>query len=205
MKAIPVILFLLIFSLSFEANAQCQTGFTPRTVNMNVNGCMYQVDICVKCPFTSGPTEVYIRSITQIPQHPPCTQSWTFQQVHDYINSQLQTSSFLDLYMCQTPYNPPPCPDQSDPIIFRHWVCWNIELISYFGEDHIVYRPCDYDNWCEEIFTVCKSGNNYQWTRISGPTLIGTVSCTLEGSSVPIPTQYNTPTSCYIYHTPCNP
>jgi len=191
-----------------EAKAQCQTGYTPRTLNIEVNGCTYQVNVCVKCVTGPTPGEIKIRDITQIVTEPACEQEWSFQEVLNYINNHISTFDFMNTYLCLS-ITAPPCPGQSNVYTFYHWVCYNIELISYFGEDHIVYRPCDYDNYCVESFTYCFQSipppGYFSKTRVSGPTMVGSVNCTLEAWEVDIPDEYNTTTECYIYHTLCNP
>jgi hypothetical protein len=80
--ALGVTLFLLTVGMKSEAEAQCPAGFTPKTINMNVGGCIYAVEICVKCsPLGLGASEVYINGgITLIP---PCTPTLPFSAVVD--------------------------------------------------------------------------------------------------------------------------
>jgi hypothetical protein len=200
-----IIFFFIVGTSELKASA-CPNGFTPRTVQMNINGCTYEVNICVKCQTGIAPAEIQIRDFSHIVLSPECEQTWTIYQVLDYIANQLSTYSFIYAYLC-TPLTAPPCPAQSDIHIFRHWVCWNIEVVYYFGKYHIKHTPCDYDNYCEERYKYCYDpiANQNVKTRVYGPALVGSINCTLEASEVEIPDQIDQPTDCYIYHTPCNP
>ncbi len=201
-----MIVFLFVIG-TFEMKASaCKTGFTPRTVNMTINGCLYEVNICVKCATGPAPAEIYLRDFSHIVLTPECEQTWTIQQVLDYISQQISTYNWINTYLCDF-MTAPPCPNLSEKYKFYHWVCWNIEKIYYSDQTHIIYRACDYDNYCEEEFRYCYDPilrTNVK-TRVSGPTLVGSINCTLEGHEVEVPEYYNYPSDCFIYHTPCNP
>jgi hypothetical protein len=208
MKMLPVIAILTLFSWGIDANAQCMTGFTPMSITIEVNGCDYQVNLCVKCYLGSGPSagEIMIRDITQILSFPPCVQEWQFQYVLNYINNHISTYDFIQSNLCFS-VNAPPCPEQSEVYTFYRPLCLNIERISHLGIDHIVYTPCD-DNTCIESFTYCFQAfpppATIIKTRTDGPTMTGPVNCFME-ATIDIPDEYNQPTECYIYHSPCNP
>ncbi len=200
---------MLVFFYQNDAKAQCQTGYTPRAIYMNVNGCTYLVNMCVKCGNGPVPGEVILMDFSKIETTPPCEQTWNAQQILNYINNHIRTFDFINTYLCLNVVAPP-CQQGQGPIYtFRHWLCYYIEKISYFGEDRIVYRPCDYDNYCEESFKYCfdpiPPHGRVTATRVSGPTLVGSITCGLGAEGVYEPTEYNVPTPCYIYHTPCNP
>jgi hypothetical protein len=174
---------------------------------MIINGCVYEVDICVKCALGPEPPEIYIRGFSNIILSPPCTQTWSIQEVLNYITNQISTFTFIYTELCSPLYPIPPCPTLSVTHTYRHWVCWKKELIQVFGITKMYYSPCDYDSWCEEEIQYCYDpiANVYQRHRTNGPTLIGSISCTLEGSQVPDPEEIEEESECWIYHTPCNP
>jgi hypothetical protein len=53
-KILVMMAFVLGMMLSGvgEVKAQCPTGYTPMTVNIDVGGCPYEVELCVKCSLT---------------------------------------------------------------------------------------------------------------------------------------------------------
>ena len=208
--ALWVTVFLLIVGMKSEVGAQCPAGFTPKTINMNVGGCIYAVDICVKCsPLGLGASEVYINGgITLIP---PCTSTLPFSAVVDYLNSQIKNPSYMFDVLCPFKPQAPPCDGPNQPIIvkYRSYLCWKAEVISYFGQNTLYFSTCS-DDFCEEIYSVCVDGSGaYQRTFMgTNPSSPVTPSCLLEGYQIefPEPTidSVGTTTPCYIYHTRCN-
>lgn len=207
LKILPLLAIITLFTWDIEIKAQCNTGFTPVEVFMFVNGCEYQIDLCVKC--STGPVpyeaEIMIWGIKQKITEPNCIQSWSFQDVLTYINNHISTFDFIRSYLCIN-VTAPPCPGQSEVYTFHRPLCMNIELISYFGDDYISYRPCG-ENFCIESYTYCfdVSTGNFIPTRIGDPTLTGPVNCFTEANEIEVPEEYNQPTECFIYHSPCNP
>ncbi len=201
---LPIVIMLFAYFSNTEAIAQCQPGYTLRTDTISVNGCNYAINMCVKCAVGPAPGDVILMEFIKLGAG--CLQTWNAQQVLTYINNHIKTSNYLLMHLCLAPI-PYPCPAQGPEYTFRYWLCFNIEKISYFGEDHIVYRPCDYDNWCEEKYTYCYNPQTQkiEGTRTSGPTMVGSINCGLEAHMVPEPTEYDEPTECFIYHSPCNP
>ncbi len=208
--ALGVTLFLLTVGMKSEAEAQCPIGFTPRTINMNVGGCIYEVDICVKCsPLGLGASEVHISGGARLV--PPCIPTLPYSAVVDYINSQIKNPSYMFDVLC--PFSPqaPPCDGPNPPIIvkYRSYLCWKAEVIYYHNDYTLYFSPCG-DDYCEETYLYCVDGNGaYQKTLINtDPPGIVTPSCTVEGYQINFPepsvnTLGNT-TPCYIYHSECN-
>lgn len=209
------IVVFILFVIAFVANpyqnkafSQCDVGFTPRTVTIFVNGCVYEVYLCVKCASISTgplPTEVKIMGYDKL-DLPYCIQTWDDEQVKSYIFNTCKTFSFIITNLCTNPLPEgiPNCPQKSEVIRFWTFPCWFMEKVNYLGEDKIQYRSCDYDTYCYQEISYCYDNGQIVQT-IEVQQMVGTVSCTLEAFEVDVPTEYDTPTECYIYHTQCNP
>lgn len=206
--ALGVTLFLLTVGMKSEAEATCPLGYSTKTINMNVGGCIYQFDICYKCsPLGAGATKIQLGSWPTLIT-PGCIPTVPFNAVVDYILSQIQTPAFLFSEVCV--FNPvPPCDGPPPPYIvtFNLPQCWQAEVIHYFGENTLYFSSCS-DDYCETSYTICKdSGGNYIKTLL--PPAIGssTPECHLIEPIFDFPTlsdPVGTKTPCYIYHTPCD-
>lgn len=208
-SALLGIIAAMIFLLNTqETNAQCPTGWTAVSINMTINGCPYKLDLCAYCSPLGNIRQTKIRSLTQIITVPACVQSWTFQQVLNYVNAQIQTMSFYMQYLCPN-YNYPPCepPSGVTSRTYNEPICWHVKKIMYFDEEHHIYAACDGSAYCETVKEYCiESGGGVRQTTVSGPTLRdGPISCTLEGSEITVPSSYDVWSDCYILHTGCNP
>jgi hypothetical protein len=206
---VPVIVFLMIISLGSEAKSQCQSGFTPVTVPMTINGCNYDVFFCVKCQTGPFPGEVLLTGFVQ--SLPVCTQTLTAQQVFDAIQNQMNIPAFIWSICPGSQQGILPCPEFSFTFDYHTPVCWKMERRMYLGvHDRIYYNFCDDFNLvtCDETFTICfepfPAPGHYVKTRLSGPTLSGTPNCSLESWEVEIPTELYTPTECYRFNTECD-
>ena len=206
------LIFMIVIALSFIATiaySQCPPDYTPRKVEILINGCPYDVELCVKCSVLGYlPDCVAVSGFIKKPTSPVCTTDvgLSAQQKLAYIESQVENPDFWNTWLCSPVVPPPPCPSQSDPITILHFYCWKMVGVIYFGEFGIHYQVCNTDAWCEETITWCYDpiANEYQRTT-SGPTNVGTKSCSLEGWQVTVPTEEDEESECYIYHTPCNP
>lgn len=212
-----IVVLLSLFALSsLDTQAQCAIGFTPKSINMNIGGCMYKVDFCVKCNTLLGQgSEISILSITLIPSHPVCTPTIPYYQVVDYANSQMQNPSFFHNVVCPLVPPSPPCDGPEDPrvVTYTSFLCWEAEVISYFGENTLYFRSCSEDV-CSETYEICVDGNGqYVRTLIAGRLPV-VPTCTEEYDSAPPPLipfpnididPLGTKSACYIYHSNCNP
>lgn len=185
----------LIFALQFvtggtELKAQCPTGYTPRVVNLVVNGCTYEVHLCVKCSTGPVPTQVQVTGFIKVATIPACIQAWNAEQVLTDIEFQVRNYDFVFNFLCN-PRTGPPCPTQSDPIQYWSFPCWLQEPDGF-------YHPCDYDTYCYEVDTYCYDSlaGKYQKTVVTGPTMVGTPDCTLEAGEAE-------QGECFIHHTNC--
>jgi len=197
---------IIFFSYQSESKAQCPTGWTNVKVPLTINGCQYELDLCVYCSPLGNINQTQILSITKLPSIHNCIQTWTFQQVVNYVNSQIGTSSFYNSYLCPN-MTIPPCNDPNRITRkYYDWTCWRVKKIMYFGQEHIVYAPCENSAYCYKEVDICIFNGIVRETVVSGPTLMnGPINCTLEGSDIPVPSNYDEWSDCYIYHTDCNP
>jgi len=212
MKKIGLILVIVlsIFMNKFELQAQCGQGFTEKIVQMQVGECQYMVRLCVKCIYgiSPYPNEVKLMDYRQLPSTPECTQALTYQEVIDYIMSQIQTYGFISTYLCNLQPTAPPCEQGQLTVKFVQGFCYKWVCQLYLGQVVTVTYLCDSDNRCETTFSYCwmsaPAPGHIERTLIS-KVKVGTPDCTLEGWQVPIPTVPGTESECFILHTECNP
>ncbi|MCK5740860.1 MAG: hypothetical protein KAH48_01470 [Chlorobi bacterium] len=206
-KILVMMVFVLGMMLGWvgEAEAQCPTGFTPMTVNIDVGGCPYEVQLCVKCSLTGyTASSVMIMGIMPIPMTPACVNNMPYDDVVQYVELFVTNPDYYYTYVCTT-NDPPPCPAQSGEIELYHWNCWKIELIEYFGDETLHFTPCG-DTYCYEKITWCYDANfnKYNRTVVDGPTQVGEPECTLEAHEIEVPTVVGEFSECFIYPTACD-
>lgn len=203
-----VLASIIFFYNARDTKAQCPPGWTAVTVTMTINNCPYKLDLCAYCSMLGNIHETQIRSITQIITSPPCIQTWDFQQVLNYVNSQIQTMTFFSLYLCPN-FNYPPCvpPSGVTARTYNEPICWHVKKVIYFGEEHHVYAMCDGSAYCKTVKEYCVEPNGtVRETVVSGPTLEnGPIGCTQKGSEITVPSSFDVWSDCYIFHTACNP
>lgn len=195
------ILSILIVSImtliSYDA-ISCPEGYTSVTREMTIGDCECSVDLCVYCGF-SFPGIITISSFRL--KNPECNNSLNINQILEGIKAQVSNWTFI-LDVCEQLQAPPCNEGWSSPITFRWSFCWYKEKISYFDQDFIVYRACDYDNYCEETVVYCFDGLNYIPSYINEPEVHGIINC--PDQFYPDPTEYNQPTPCFQIDTDCN-
>ena len=173
-----------------------------------MNGCPYEIDLCIICsPIGYNPESVSVTGFKQIPTNPACVQTLTANQVLNYIETVVTNPDYYYTYICTNAHGAPPCPDQSPIIEQRHFSCWYAELIDYFGEQSLYYRPCNTNEYCYEKISWCydKTSNSYTRTIVDGPRQIGSPSCTKEEWEVTLPILVGFTSQCFIMHNDCNP
>lgn len=210
--ATSVALFFLSFGMKSEAGATCPPGYSTKTINMNVGGCIYTFDLCYRCsPLGQGATKVEFGS-WPILTTPGCVPTIPFSSVIDYIMSQIQTPAFIFSELCVLSPNIPPCDGPPPPylITFSLPQCWQAEVVVYFGEKTLYFKSCS-DDVCEATYTICVDGNGNYIKSLVPPAIGGTPSCYLTEPTFPFPDPSNLDsypegftTPCYIYHTPCD-
>ncbi len=201
-----VFVFGMMVSWVGEAEAHtCPTGFTPMHINMDVGGCPYAVELCVKCSVTGyTASSVAVVGFTPIVTDPACDPEMTFKEVCQYIETYVTNPDFYYTYVCTLTNVPPPCPSQSVEIELYHYNCWQIELIEYFGEETLHYYTCD-DAYCLETITWCYDANNNEYVRTQvSKTQVGEPDCELEAHEITIPTIVGNTSGCFINPTVCD-
>ncbi|GDX64565.1 hypothetical protein LBMAG35_14030 [Chlorobiota bacterium] len=202
-----IVLFFFLMGSNENLVAQCPTGYTPVRITMTINGCPYNVDLCVKCSVLGQlPNSVAVTGFMQIQTTPPCVQTLNVQQVLQYIETYVSTYDFYYSWLCQNNSSAPPCPQQSNEIEIYHWNCWKAELIEYAGQQSIYYSPCNYDTYCYEKISWCFDANQNKYVRtvVSGPTQIGgKPDCNLEAWEITLPTIVGQSSQCFILHSSC--
>ncbi|MFH1050254.1 MAG: hypothetical protein V1779_04905 [bacterium] len=207
MKFLKIFLACIITLIFFNSNNA--KACTSTTITMTVGNCDWIVELCVDCTIGPAPSTLSVNGYRL--SNPSCIPTLTPLQVLAQIESQVMTYDFIYTYLCDPIQNPPPC-STLNPLHWRinHWVCWQMEWYYYFGQYHLVYHPCDYDNYCYEDCDFCweplPPPNGAIIKLCLTPVMVGSVWCTYEGWQVDIPQQGNgNKSECYIYHTPCNP
>lgn len=205
MNFLKITLATVIFIMSFTiqsnvAKAQsCPSGFSYYEVPMLINGCNYIVQYCVKCANGPYPAELEIKGfiLTQ------GNQQWTFQQVTNYIYNTSSNYQFIVDMFC-TNDDVPPCEFSSGTFIVKEWMCWNVVKFNYFGDIVYKYKPCDNNSYCEKEITQCwDEDDNVMRIYVINTTIVGEYNCTLGAEEVPLPTELDKPSECFIYATDC--
>jgi hypothetical protein len=182
--------FIILFLITnFEVKATCPAWATNNQIyNFTINDCVYEAQICWKCPITLGQewiTVDYFKSLDQ-----SCDPGITPRQVLNAIFAQINTGAWL-WGLCN---GFPPCPTQY-PYHLINYNCW----YEYNNAGTYEYYVCNYDSWCQEDWTIC-------WDNILGPikTLVnswysqGTIDCPTFWPGNPPPGYSST---CWLFVT----
>ncbi len=200
-----LIVLIALFSVVKQSNAQCPTGYTLMTVNLTVNGCEYEVKLCVRCsPLGQMPESVSVFGVRKI--DPNCVQNWTFQHVVKNIEFQVTNPDYYSTIICPNTLGVPPCPDQTEEVEIRQYNCWKVQLVEYFGVRTLYHVVCGTDTYCLKKITWCynTNANPPEYESITTYTnQIGTPTCTEEYDGIRIPTVLWQYSICFIYHTDC--
>ncbi len=209
MKTIHKILFLSIFMLiassNFELKSQvCPTGFTPKFKILNINGCDYEVEICYKCDVTGPYNSLRVVGITKLV--PACVQTWSIDQITNYIWDYLLSKDFIDELFDECDNLIPPCdvPFTVDYYIERiEDICWYKKNVG--GLIH--YYPCYSGQvYCQTIWKICRLPNNeYRKDLYYGPSVSGNINTVCPSSTVPADPALNQQTDCFNIPTLCSP
>ena len=70
MKKIMIAMVILIVTFAIttvSAEAQCPTGYSSHTISsVSINSCLYDIEICYKCPTGPVPGFLEIKNITKL-------------------------------------------------------------------------------------------------------------------------------------------
>jgi len=206
MKKFILILFAFVAILNFtELKATCPSGggYTQQFVTITVNNCKYNVELCVFCgDLTRGP-EVRVFGFSQIPEIPPCTQTWNYNQILTDIYRQVYDRNFL-VNLCSLPG---PCGGPYELwVTLDYEICWEKRLI----DGKIYLTPCKLENcYCWALYKICWNGSSYDMTLMQGPASScpgydpPTAKCPNPFWTVPDPTPQNPISDCFWLTTPC--
>lgn len=201
-------IFILLIALAMTLTVNdlfgqsCPPGSSPRTINMNVNGCNYEIDICLTCPGGPVPGIVEIIDFKRLES---CNQTWHPGEVMSYITTMLQNPNYINTVLCATATFPPCSENNPVRLIFKENICWNVTKISYFGENYLIHRPCEDSPYCESSYVYCYDVQAGQVIKTALPhsILSGPINCTKTGDQIQLPVDYDVPSECYMYQTPC--
>jgi len=199
---------IIFFTYQSESKAQCPSGYSQTVRTMTVNGCAYSVTICYKCSILGNIYETYVVGFSQI-QPDLCEQTWSFDQVLNYLTNTVNTHSFFISVLCPGVTFVPPCEDENVfSITHLDWLCWRVKRTMYGDQLHFVYEKCpEADAYCLRKVRYCRdnSGNIYT-TYLQGPEIInGPIDCAIESSEIVIPAEFDVWSDCFIFHSFCNP
>ncbi len=198
-------IFMLITSVSSELKSQnCPSGFNSLFVNMNINGCDYEIEVCYACGTTAPYSALRVMGFVKLV--PTCSQSWNTDQVVDYIWDNLITKDFIDQILDSCTQEIPPCdvPFSGDYYIERiEDICWYKTNIGGL----IYYYPCYWEQvYCQTDWKICRLPNGeYRIDLYYGPTVSGNVETACPSSIEPPDPALNQQTSCFNLKTLCSP
>lgn len=214
-KEIIIFLGVVLFSIAFgfrsdaEAKDPCPTGWTNIKDTVLIQGCEFEIDLCVLCQFAyPGRVKIGPEGIRQLDAN-TCVTTLNAEELVAEAISQVSTNANLWFDFCQ--YNLPPCEQKPrKEIKVEIPICWKVllyDITSNPTDYFYLYYPCDDDAYCEVTWEYCVDTNGIvHHTEGSGTKVNWAPKCTLEGYQVPLPTGYiGEESDCYILHTVCNP
>lgn len=205
-----VTFFLLTFGMKSEAEAKdpCPPGWTTLIDTVTVDGCDYEVELCVYCQFAL-PGKVRFNHYRNIDD---CATLLNPSEIEDEIISQIVTFAYSYFDYCQ--FLLPPC-DQKPrkKITFDIPICMKAHLYYKapppLNDYRYLYLPCGDDAYCSVTYSYCVDyfGVAHHTVDPGSTSHNFPYSCTKEGYEIiPLPTgSVGDESECYIIHTPCNP
>lgn len=195
-----------MFASFSQSNGQsCTYPWQHMVEIVTVDGCSYEVDLCVCCALTF-PGEIKVNSYRNIG---PCSSSLTPEQITQQVFTQLMSPYSLWFNLCNS--NLPPCKN-SPPLVVKLYtpICWKLIL---FYQDKLdstsniyISVPCDDDAYCyeEHKYWEDKYGlKNHTLGNYMG--FHFPAGCKKEGYEIIKPTSYEGEESeCYLMHSRCN-
>lgn len=209
------VLFVGIISLAMylstftEMKSACPPGFSETFVQIWVDGCEYDLQVCFKCQAGSYTGEVNVFGFGLVYPDPPCTSSLTTPEIFEAICQQVYDYQFIKDNICNMTI--PPCLPYDEGIWYSFFreICW---MKSLLPDGRIWYSTCNLSNtYCTEVYKICYDPTlpfpNIRKTLMHGPDISGQYVENCQGMTEPeedptIPGIYST---CFEVHTPCNP
>lgn len=187
-----------------EVQAQCDSTWTHVIDTVTVDGCQYEVDLCILCRY-AYPGEVKINSYKNIDS---CSTVLNPAEIGQGVIVQLSTWGTLFFDNCQQG-GLPPCDVGSREFNYSIPICWQATLLvhdpSNSDNNIYMYEPCE-GAICEVTYSFCMGPMGHEKTVITSSLKNGPITCTTEGHDIELPTGYvGEYSECYFLHTPCNP
>ena len=202
--ALGVTLFLLTVGMKTEAKSQPCTSMLDTLI---MDGCPYQVEICVYCGLTY-PGYVEIGHIE--PLDPNCINTLNQTELIQRAFTQLNTPDALWLEFCQPDL--PPCSGTERKLVnWRSPYCWDAKLLFIIPKPYpdppryeYYMKPCDNENYCTVQYSYCKDALGVIHYEVNTNFPTGVIDCE-ESDEVLMPHVIGNTSDCFIFHTPCNP
>lgn len=142
----------IVFLISFAANAQCPPGWTPQTIVFGPDPslCSWEVEFCTKCDVTgASPSVIRVLNIKPIPLGGGCLapdKDWLVNQLINYY---------------YTSCTPKPCSEGCTTYLVEIPSCWQCTTLGNFYQGNYIYTswyaPCPGSGYCQITTKVCKS------------------------------------------------
>jgi len=177
-------------------------GWFQTIISMQINGCWYDIELCVKCPIAPGEIEEFqIFGITKVATDPPCIQSWTIAEVQNYAINYVK-ENFNTYSLC---IGIPPCgTEQYTWSYIVYHKCWQKETLQN-GDIH--YFVCMTANCsCNELWKFCYDVQNDRVipTLDSGPDSNCPEPNWICPDAEPVDPPSGITTGCFYIGTPCD-
>jgi hypothetical protein len=204
---LSIFMLFAFFSLSKSQLPQCPDGTSPYFKVFQINGCDYEVQICVTCdPSTTNVALLSVFGFTKL--NLLCNQTWTPNQIKDEIWNQILEDSNLKALldeMCDGDDPTPPCdhPSQVYYVNRYDYICWE----KWNRNGRISYYPCfDANVFCTTIYKVCRDSQGFLVKTLHyGPETIGDVETICPSDIVPPDPPLNEESDCWNLKTLCWP
>lgn len=171
-----ILTFALLIASNVESKGQCPTGYTQQIITINMGGCLYDVNVCYKCPSPTShfpDAEVIVVDMVKQPTNPPCNNGWTTEQELSYARNYFNTGQFIWYFACLWA-EIPPCPTPSSIDFHVLWPnCWKQDYTIWNSIPTTGMFSCG-DSYCRTWTSYCKEINGdltpfYQNNQPEGP------------------------------------
>jgi hypothetical protein len=192
-----ILTFTLLILSNVESKGQCETGYTSKTLTIQVGNCDYGVEVCYKCEL-HHPGTIRMKKFWLIDSN--CVNSLDIDIVVNSLYLEISDGSFILTNFCPDGlYNTPPCNEQGtsyNEFTFYYAYCWQ----QWYRSNGVAfvreYWPCEENAGCEERIKVCWDEDEeefvtdrevisppqdppceLQWFEVTWPTTLGKSQC----------------------------
>jgi len=210
MKKFIIIVFSLLTFLTYHsksdiAHPHCPYGYDTEKITIPIHGCDYSVSLCLQCDYGVSTTDTSKVSLLGFSKDDTCSQTWSTQQIKDYIVNYISNPAFLHSLCLQQGF--PPCSEPpAEPVGIKYSVevpmCW----CKYSNPNGTLeYFRCLDGNTCSYCYYICMDPIDQVPVIViyNGPYshYSGLLCFSLEPPDPPI----GTSTECFSVPTLCNP